>query len=171
MNYLNKEKYMDKKERVLKKLDELNIKYELIDHPPVYTIEETESLNLEEKGHIVKNLFLKNSNGKKHYLVVVKGDKKADLKSIRSQIQSSALSFASEERLEKYLGLLKGAVTPLGIINDHNHCVNVLIDEDLKNQSIIGIHPNVNTSTVFISYNDMIKFINIFGNEILYVNI
>ena len=103
--------------------------------------------------------------------MVLKSDKKADLKSIRSQIESSALSFASEERLEKHLGLLKGAVTPLGIINDDDHCVNVVIDEDLKNQSIIGIHPNVNTSTVFISYDDMIKFINTFGNEILYVNI
>ncbi len=73
---------MDKKEKVFKKLDELNIKYELIDHPPVYTIEEMENLNLEKKGEIVKNLFLKNSNGKKHYLVILKGDKKANLKSI-----------------------------------------------------------------------------------------
>ena len=162
---------MDRKEQVLKKLDELNIKYELIDHPPVYTIEETENLNLEEKGHIVKNLFLKNYNGEKHYLMVVKGDKKADLKSIKSQIQSSTLSFASEERLEKYLGLLKGAVTPLGIINDKDQCVNVVIDDDLKNQALIGVHPNVNTATVFISYDDMIKFISTFGNEILYVNI
>jgi len=162
---------MEKKEKVLKKLDELNIKYEVVDHPPVYTIEEMENLNLEGKGHVVKNLFLKNSNGKKHYLVVLKGDKKADLKSIKSQIQSSALSFASEERLEKHLNLLKGAVTPLGIINDKEHCVNVVIDDDLKNQNTIGIHPNVNTSTVFISYNDMIRFINDFGNEILYVNI
>lgn len=162
---------MEKKEKVLKKLDELNIKYEVVDHPPVYTIEEMENLNLEGKGHVVKNLFLKNSNGKKHYLVVLKGDKKADLKSIKSQIQSSALSFASEERLEKHLNLLKGAVTPLGIINDKEHCVNVVIDDDLKNQNTLGIHPNVNTSTVFISYNDMIKFINNFGNEILYVNI
>lgn len=162
---------MNKKEKVLKKLNQLNIKYELIEHPPVYTIEEMENLNLEEKGHIVKNLFLKNSNGKKHYLVVLKGDKKADLKSIKSQIESSALSFASEERLQKYLGLLKGAVTPLGIINDEEHSVNIIIDKDLENQSIIGVHPNVNTSTVFISYNDMIKFINDFGNEIFYVNI
>ncbi|MCR1825040.1 prolyl-tRNA synthetase associated domain-containing protein [Terrisporobacter muris] len=147
------------------------MKYELIDHPPVYTIEETENLNLEEKGHIVKNLFLKNYNGEKHYLVVVKGDKKADLKSIKSQIQSSTLSFTSEERLEKYLGILKGAVTPLGIINDKDQCVNVVIDDDLKNQALIGVHPNVNTATVFISYDDMIKFISTFGNEILYVNI
>lgn len=162
---------MNKKEKVLKKLDELNIKYELINHPPVYTIEEMEKLNLEEKGHVVKNLFLKNSNGKKHYLVVLKGDKKADLKSIKSQIESSSLGFASEERLEKHLGLLKGSVTPLGIINDESHCVSVVIDKDLKNQNIIGVHPNINTSTVFISYSDMIKFINYFGNEIFYVNI
>lgn len=162
---------MDKKEKVLKKLDELNIKYDLVDHPPVYTIDEMENLNLEEKGHIIKNLFLKNSNGKKHYLVILRGDKKADLKSIKSQINSTALSFASEERLEEHLGLLKGSVTPLGIINDKEHCVNVVIDEDLKNQNVIGVHPNVNTATVFISYNDMIKFIKHFGNEIFYVNI
>ena len=162
---------MDKKEKFLKKLDELNIHYKLIDHPAVYTIDTMDELHLNKNGHIVKNLFLKNSNGKKHYLVVLKGDKKADLKSIKSQINSTALSFASEERLEKHLGLSKGAVTPLGIINDDEHLVNIVLDEDLKNQEIIGVHPNVNTSTVFISYNDLIKFINSFGNEIFYVNI
>lgn len=162
---------MDKKEKVLKKLDELNIHYKLIDHPAVYTIDTMDELHLNKNGHIVKNLFLKNSNGKKHYLVVLKGDKKADLKSIKSQINSTALSFASEERLEKYLGLSKGAVTPLGIINDEEHLVNIVLDEDLKKEEIIGVHPNVNTSTVFISYNDLIKFINSFGNEIFYVNI
>ena len=162
---------MDKKEKVLKKLDELNIHYKLIDHPAVYTIDTMDELHLNKNGHIVKNLFLKNSNGKKHYLVVLKGDKKADLKSIKSQINSTALSFASEERLEKHLGLSKGSVTPLGIINDEEHLVNIVLDEDLKNQEIIGVHPNVNTSTVFISYNDLIKFINSFGNEIFYVNI
>lgn len=162
---------MDKKEKVLKKLDELNIHYKLIDHPAVYTIDTMDELHLNKNGHIVKNLFLKNSNGKKHYLVVLKGDKKADLKSIKSQINSTALSFASEERLEKHLGLSKGAVTPLGIINDEEHLVNIVLDEDLKKEEIIGVHPNVNTSTVFISYNDLIKFINSFGNEIFYVNI
>lgn len=162
---------MDKKEKVLKKLDELNIHYKLIDHPAVYTIDTMDELHLNKNGHIVKNLFLKNSNGKKHYLVVLKGDKKADLKSIKSQINSTALSFASEERLEKHLGLSKGSVTPLGIINDEEHLVNIVLDEDLKKEEIIGVHPNVNTSTVFISYNDLIKFINSFGNEIFYVNI
>lgn len=162
---------MDKKEKVLKKLDELNIHYKLIDHPAVYTIDTMDELHLNKNGHIVKNLFLKNSNGKKHYLVVLKGDKKADLKSIKSQINSTALSFASEERLEKHLGLSKGSVTPLGIINDEEHLVNIVLDEDLKNEEILGVHPNVNTSTVFISYNDLIKFINSFGNEIFYVNI
>ena len=98
-------------------------------------------------------------------------DEEADLKSIKSQINSTALSFASEERLEKHLGLSKGAVTPLGIINDDEHLVNIVLDEDLKNEEILGVHPNVNTSTVFISYNDLIKFINSFGNEIFYVNI
>ncbi len=162
---------MDKKEKVLKKLDELNIKYELVNHPPVYTIDAIENLKLNNHGHIVKNLFLKNSNNKKFYLVMLKGDKKADLKSIKTQVNSTALSFASEDKLEKYLGLSKGAVTPLGIINDEEHLVNVILDEDLKNEKIIGVHPNVNTSTIFMSYADLIKFINTFGNEIFYVSI
>lgn len=159
------------KEKVLNRLNELNIDYEIINHPPVYTIEEVISLNLEEKGEIAKNLFLKNSNGKTHYLVVLKGDKKADLKAIRSQINSSALSFASEERLMKYLGLQKGAVTPLGVINDEDSCVKVVIDNDLKNEKIIGVHPNVNTATIWIAYEDLENFIKESNNEILYVNI
>ena len=78
---------------------------------------------------------------------------------------------AKSKTIEKHLGLSKGAVTPLGIINDDEHLVNIVLDEDLKNEEILGVHPNVNTSTVFISYNDLIKFINSFGNEIFYVNI
>lgn len=162
---------MDKKDKVFQKLNELNISYESIDHPPVYTIEAMEDFELNKIGSIAKNLFLKNSNGKTHYLVILAGDKKADLKSIKSQIESSSLSFASEERLEKYLGLSKGAVTPFGIINDEEHLINIIIDNDLKKEKIIGFHPNVNTCTVFISYDDLIKFINTFGNKILYVNV
>ena len=162
---------MDKKEKVLEKLDELKIDYKIVSHPPVYTIDALDELDFSQYGHIVKNLFLKNSNGKKHYLVVLKGDKKADLKSIKAQINSTSLSFASEERLEKYLGLSKGSVTPLGIINDEEHLVNIVLDEDLKNEEIIGVHPNVNTSTVFLSIDDLIKFINNYGNKIFYVKI
>ena len=143
----------------------------LLEHPPVYTIDAMEELNLQQYGDIVKNLFLKNSNGKKHYLVILKCDKKADLKSIKKQINSSSLSFASEERLSKHLGLLKGAVTPLGIINDENHSVSIVLDKDLENEDSIGIHPNVNTATVFLSYSDLLKFINSYGNEIFYINI
>lgn len=162
---------MYSKEKVLNRLDELNINYEIINHTPVYTIEEVVNLNLEEKGEIVKNLFLKNSNGKTHYLVVLEGNKKADLKAIRSQINSSALSFASEERLMKHLGLLKGAVTPLGVINDEDSSVKVVIDKDLKNKKLIGVHPNVNTATIWIAYEDLEKFIRESNNEIFYVSI
>lgn len=162
---------MDNKEIVLNKLKELSIDYKIKEHPPVYTIDEMDNLNLEENGPIVKNLFLKNSNGKNHYLVVLKGDKKADLKSIKAQINSSSLSFASEDRLMKHLGLLKGAVTPLGIINNDDHDVEVILDEDLAKEQYLGIHPNVNTATIWISYEDLIKFINNCGNKITYVKI
>ena len=162
---------MCRKEKVLKRLDKLNINYEIIEHPPVYTIEDMVNLNLEKKGEIVKNLFLKNSNGKSHYLVVLRGDKKADLKAIKNQINSSTLSFASEDRLMKHLGLLKGAVTPLGLINDEDSSVKVVIDQDLKYQKLIGVHPNVNTATIWVTYEDLEKFIKENNNEIFYVNI
>ncbi len=86
---------MDKKDKVFQKLNELNISYESIDHPPVYTIEAMEDFELNKIGSIAKNLFLKNYNEKTHYLLILAGDKKADLKSIKSQIESSSLSFAS----------------------------------------------------------------------------
>ena len=162
---------MDTKEKVLKKLNELGIEYKIVNHPPVYTIEEVTNLNLENQDDIVKNLFLKNSNGKTHYLVVLKHEKKVDLKSLKTQLNSSSLSFASEERLIKHLNLIKGAVTPLGIINDKNHDVKVVLDNDLKQQNLIGVHPNVNTATVWITYADLEKFIKEFGNETLYVSI
>ncbi len=73
------------------------------------------------------------------------------MKSIKNQLNSS-LSFTSGEMLKKYLNLLKGAITPLGIINDENHSVKVVLDNDLKEQSLIGIYPNINTATIWIAY-------------------
>ena len=98
-------------------------------------------------------------------------DKKANLKSIKQQINSTSLKFASEERLQKYLHLTKGSVTPLGILNDKNCEVEVLIDKDLINEKKIGVHPNTNTSTLWISLENLIKVIENHGNTIKYINI
>ena len=162
---------MEEKEKVLARLEALGISYELTEHPAVYTIEEMDNLKITEKGDVCKNLFLRDAKGTRHFLVVLDKDKKADLKKIQEQLGSSRLSFASEERLMKHLGLSKGSVTPLGILNDAENTVEVVLDEDLKGRKRLGLHPNTNTATVWLDFEDVLKFIRADGHEITYVTL
>jgi Ala-tRNA(Pro) deacylase len=161
----------ENEKKVYDALNQLEIPYVRYEHIPVFTIPEIDELNLEMKGQHCKNLFVRNHNGHMHYLVLVSQEKRADLKDIAAQIGSSRLSFASEERLMKYLGLTPGSVTPFGLLNDEERKVTVLIDEDLKNNKNIIFHPNVNTASVSISYDDFEKFLKWRGNEYGYVKI
>lgn len=162
---------MNDRKKALDRLKELNIDYQLIEHEAAFTIDDMDNIDLEHEEYIIKNLFLRDSNGKRHFLVVVDKDKKTDLKNLRNEIGCSALSFASEERLLKYLDVKKGSVSPLGIINDSEKAVEVIIDKDLLNKELIGIHPNDNTASVFIKPNDLINIIETNGNKLYYINI
>lgn len=162
---------MEQKEAVYKLLNDNKISYEVVEHDPVYTMEEMDALGITEKGNICKNLFLRDAKGKRHFLVVLGKDKKADLKFIKDQLGTTPLSFASEERLEKYLGLKKGAVSPFGIINDKNSEVEVIFDKDFRFEKRFGCHPNDNTATVILDFNDLKKIVEKNGNEISYLTI
>jgi Ala-tRNA(Pro) deacylase len=162
--------FMDKQAKVYEKLKELNISYEVKHHQAAYTIEEMDNLGILDDD-IVKNLFLRDDKGREHFLVVLPQDKKADLRSIRSQIGCRHLCFASEKRLEKYLNLTKGSVSPLGIINDSEGAVKVVIDRELTGKKRIGVHPNDNTATVYLSFDDLLHIIEANCNEILFVDI
>lgn len=160
-----------KEQQVYNLLESLKIKYTRHKHIPVYTVEEAQALDIKIPGQQCKNLFLRNKKGNKHYLVILDENKKADLKYLSKQIESDSLSFASEERLYKYLSLTPGAVTPFGLINDINKEVIVLVDNDIVGKSVINFHPNVNTATISISYDGFDKFIKSMGNKLYYVNI
>ena len=162
---------MDNKQSVISKLEELNISYQLIEHDPVYTIEEMENIGIENTDYIVKNLFLRDGKGKKHYLVVADKNQRVDLKTLQEKIDSTKLSFASEERLLKYLKLSKGAVSPFGVLNDEDGHVEVILDKNLVGRSHIGVHPNDNSATVVLSYEDLEKIIKASGNEIRVINL
>jgi len=164
---------MNPQEKVLKMLNALNIKYQLIKHPAVFTVEDIDalSLNITQYGDVCKNLFLRDAKGKRHFLVVLDKDKQADLKSIQKQLGCTRLSFASEERLFKYLHLEKGEVTPLGIINDPDAFVEVVLDKDLAGKNKLGFHPNDNTATVWISFDALKRIIEQNGNMIHFVTI
>ena len=152
-------------------LEELNIKYRLYNHKAVFTIDELDTLDIKFEGMYCKNLFLKNSKGNIHYLLILEDSKKANLKELARHLNSTRLSFASDERLYKYLGLKPGSVTPFGVINDSKNEVIVLLDRDLVGLDKINFHPNTNTATITISYSDLLKFLEYEGNRVDLVEI
>ncbi len=158
-------------EQVFKVLNALNIDYQLINHPAAFTVEDMDKMDMNRYGDGCKNLFLRDDKGKRHFLVVLHKDKNADLKSIQEQLGCTRLGFASEERLFKYLHLRKGEVTPLGIINDADASVEVVVDKDLVGKNKLGVHPNDNTATVWLSFDALKKIIEQNGNKIHFVTI
>ena len=141
----------DQKQRVYDALDKLKIKYEVVEHEPVHTMEDMDRLGLPEKGTLCKNLFLRDSKGKRHFLVTCEESKKVDLKALGRQLGGGNLSFASEDR--------QGSVSPFGLMNDTDHAVEFFIDKDLSRCKSLGIHPLENTATVFLSFKDLDKFL------------
>ena len=149
----------NQKQRVYDALEQLKIKYEVVEHEPVHTMEDMDRLGLPQKGTLCKNLFLRDAKGKRHFLVICDEKKTVDLKTLGRQLGAGNLSFASEDRLEKYLGLKQGSVSPFGLMNDTEHAVEFFIDKDLSRCKSLGIHPLENTATVFLSFKDLDKFL------------
>ena len=142
------------KEEVYSILKDNNVEYELLEHDAVYTIDDMKLVEGMKIENVCKNLFLRDERGKKHFLVVISEEKSADLKDLREKLGTSRLGFASEERLMKYLGLIKGAVTPLGVLNDKECAVQVIFDKDLAGRESLGVHPCDNTATLFLSFDN-----------------
>ncbi|MDO5115613.1 MAG: prolyl-tRNA synthetase associated domain-containing protein [Synergistaceae bacterium] len=159
------------KEEVRAKIAEMGISFEVTEHAPVYTIDEMKEIEGMKIEDVCKNLFLRDEKGKRHFLVVLDEAKSADLKAIRGQIGSTRLSFASEERLMANLGLTKGAVTPLGVLNDCAANVELLIDEDLRGRPRLGLHPCDNRETLWLSFADLEKIIAARGNSVKFIKI
>lgn len=154
------------KEEIKAFLQEKKIAFEWVEHEAVYTIEDMVRLGLEKDNEVAKNLFLRDQKGKRHFLVVIRSDKQANLKELGEKMGIGKLSFASEERLEKYLGLKKGAVTPLGVLNDDACAVEVFFDADFVRKDRIGVHPNENTASVYLKTEDLFQIIKEHGNKL-----
>ncbi|MBR5528674.1 MAG: prolyl-tRNA synthetase associated domain-containing protein [Clostridia bacterium] len=160
----------EKRTAVIGKLDALGIKYTFVEHGAVYTMEEAyekeKELSLPDGGITVKNLFLKEHNSDRFFLVVTAGKKNTDIKMLRRFLGTKPLSFASEEELTEKLGVTRGAVTPLAVINDTAKSVSLIIDDTLKG-TLLGVHPNENTSTLFITYEDLEKYAESCGHTLI----
>jgi len=131
------------------------VAYVRVDHPPVFTCAEAEVLVPPLSGAHTKNLFVRDGKGDRHFLLVVGWDKQVDLRQLAQLLGVDKLGMASAERLRRYLGLEPGAVTLLGVVNDADRRVEVVIDTEVWQEETLQCHPLVNSSTLAIARQDI----------------
>lgn len=147
---------LEKEIRTYDFLDKLNIEYERIDHEELNTMAACEEVDKLLGATICKNLFLCNSQKTKFYLLMMPGDKKFVTKELSAQIGSARLSFASPEFMERFLDITPGSVSVMGLMNDRDKQVKLLIDEEVLQGEYIGCHPCINTASLKLKTEDLI---------------
>ncbi len=144
--------------------DQLAIKTETFDHPPVFTVEEAKSVHNQVPGGHCKNLFCKDEKGVL-WLIVALADSAIDLKAAPQKIGSRRLSFGKPELLMEVLGVEPGSVTPFGLINDKENRVNVILDEAMMKLDMLNFHPLKNDASTTIAASDLLNFIRACGHN------
>ena len=156
---------------VLARLEQLGIVFDRYEHPPIATGDE----GLEHWAGIdavhCKNLFLRNQKGTRHYLVILSVTKRADLRMVAGHIGDGKLSFASADRLLRYLGVTPGSVSPFGLIHDADHHVRVFLDRELKGALRISFHPNINTRTLVLTLGDFERYLAATWNVVKFIDV
>lgn len=156
------------KQQIYDYLQENSIWHEITEHKAVYNMAELAEVPCPYPEADAKNLFVRDDKKQNYYLITVKGEKRVNLKAFRKAQGTRNLSFASAEDLMERLGLIPGAVTPLGVLNDETRSVKVFLDQDfLQERGLVGVHPNENTATVWLKAEDLIRIIREHGNEVV----
>lgn len=150
---------MEKEIRVYDLLDSLGVNYWRVDHEAAMTMEACEEIDrvLGDQTAICKNLFLCNRQATDFYLLLMPGDKPFKTKDLSAQIGSSRLSFAKPEHMEQYLDITPGSVSVMGLMNDKDKKVQLLIDEDVLKDEYFGCHPCINTSSLKFKTEDLVE--------------
>lgn len=162
----------ERRQRVFDFLQAAGIDYELHEHPAAATVETALRYWADIPGVAhCKNLFLRNHKGNSHYLVIVECHKQVNIPALWRQLAESRLSFASAERMMKYLGVEPGSVSLFGLINDRGNDVCLLMDSDLAVAPRISFHPNDNTASLVITNEAMRRFIDLSGNSHRFIEI
>jgi Ala-tRNA(Pro) deacylase len=150
---------MSDPQQVYRALDALGIRYEAYEHPAVFTAEDAAAHWTPIPAMPVKNLFLRNKKGDRHYLVILGINKEADLRQLVKVIGDDRLSFGSAERLMAQLGVTPGSVSPFGLLHEGSGSLQVIVDEDLRAADRLIFHPNINTASVTIGVADFERFL------------
>jgi len=157
--------------KLFDKLNELSIPFEYLEHPPAPTIEIAMQYWQNLDATHCKNLFFRNHKGNRHYLVILECHQNLSIHELEKMLKQGKLSFASDQRMMKYLGLTPGSVSPFGLINDQENHVHVFFDENLRNSKFISFHPCLNTASIVTAWTDFMKFMNNSGNTYEFIKL
>jgi Ala-tRNA(Pro) deacylase len=154
-----------------KLLEKLEIQFEYHEHPPIATIEDAKIHWENYNSGRCKNIFFRNHKGNRHYLVILEHLRQLNIRDLEKRVKQGKLTFASDQRLKKYLGVQPGSVSPFGLINDSEKHVHLFIDEKLNEFDRLTFHPNINTASLVISKNDFLKFLKYTGNTYEFIRL
>ena len=154
----NNKDRLEKEIKTYDLLDSLGIRYERVDHEEANTMEACLEIDkVLAPAVICKNLFLCNAQKTKFYLLMIREDKKFKTKEISHQINSARLSFAAPEYMEQFLDITPGSVSVMGLMNDKENQVRLLVDEDVLKEEYFGCHPCINTSSIRLKVSDVFE--------------
>ena len=162
---------MDRKQIVFDYLGRYALRYDYYEHPAALTIELARLYWRDDGSKHCKNLFFRNHKGDRHYLVVFDCDRNLAIRDLERRLRQGKLSFASEQRMERYLGLRPGSVSPFGLINDTENHVHLFLDRNLRQQHSLSFHPNDNTGTIVIPQAEFIRYLDGCGNSYEFIDL
>lgn len=157
---------MNSYEEVEKKLRDLNINFEIVEHEPALTIEQADKFIEVIEGIRTKTMFLTNKKKKNFYLVIMDEAKRLDMDYFKNIVEEKQIKMASEDTLYEKMMLLPGVVSPFGLMNNLDKDVKVYIDIEIMSEKRMTFHPNTNEKTIFISKEDLIIFLNDIGYQV-----
>lgn len=151
------------KQLVYDNLDKLNIKYEIVNHPPALTTKDADDFIEGKDGVRSKTMFMSDGKKRNFYLLILDESKRLDIKKIGESIGEKSLRMCSAENLKEKMNLQFGIVSPFGLLNNKEKDIKIYFDKELINEEIITFHPNENTATVFLKIVDVFKFLDYLG--------
>lgn len=155
---------MDLYQKVADKLNELGIEYELVEHPPALTTEQADEFIEGIEGVRTKTMFLTNRKKKNFYLVIMDDSKRMDM-NLFKDIVGEKVKMASENSLMEKMGLPAGVVSPFGLLNNEDKDIKVYFDKEIMDEERMSFHPNTNEKTIFVTTEDLLKYLDAIGYE------
>lgn len=161
----------ERRQRVFDWLDARGIRYTWYEHPEAPTCEIARFYSRGDGAKHCKNLFFRNHKGDRHYLVCFDSDRRLAIRDLELRLRQGKLSFASEQRMERWLGLRPGSVSPFGLINDPAHHVHLFLDERLRDWPLCAFHPNDNRATVVLAFDEFLRYLEAVGTSYEFIDL